>query len=344
MNEKANTQPFADQGRWTAIHNFVFDEIMPVVSGNTFKVLSLIIRRTKGHDQKSAALSYGEIMDGTGIKSEATINKALDELAGIETFGSALILVKRGEENGVTSHRANRYALNRKFVFDSAKVAPTTENHASKNEAYASKNEASINSHASKNEASHASKNEASFYIQEQYKETKSNTWNECESTHAQDFSRSQVTHSQPPPDTQTKLHTHRPILVAMCKICGDRDPDNIRNLLTQKEAKALPALIPFLLKQADGDESKACENIKAYFAPNVWPFQRPPQIWQLQSEYNTQKQIFEKGHDNGTNQPARRDGEYLTSAEKRAASWDRVEQRIKARFSDPCAYVGDRR
>lgn len=171
-------QPFADQGNWTPIHNLILDEIMPRVSGNTYKVLSLVIRRTKGYHQRSAPLSYADIQEGTGIKSEATINKALDLLAGTELFGSALILVKHGESAGVASHKANRYALNRKFVLDF---------QASKNEACALKNEASQPAPQKKNEACKASKNEVSYPIQEQLKETNTKYEDEemCETQNA---------------------------------------------------------------------------------------------------------------------------------------------------------------
>jgi hypothetical protein len=40
-------KPFADQGNFTAIHNYVFDVIMPSLPPNAWKVLCFVIRKTQ---------------------------------------------------------------------------------------------------------------------------------------------------------------------------------------------------------------------------------------------------------------------------------------------------------
>jgi phage replication O-like protein O len=73
-------KPFADQGNFTAIHNYVFDVIMPSLPPNAWKVLCFVIRKTHGWQKRSDHLSYSQIVEGTGIKSPATISAALKEL------------------------------------------------------------------------------------------------------------------------------------------------------------------------------------------------------------------------------------------------------------------------
>lgn len=109
---------FAESGHYTEMHNLAFDLIMPRVSGNAWKVLCLIIRKTKGWGKRSDDLSYDQIQVGTGIRSDTTIAKVLDELKDKTLFGSPIILVKGNQKTGITSHKANAYALNRNFFIE----------------------------------------------------------------------------------------------------------------------------------------------------------------------------------------------------------------------------------
>jgi hypothetical protein len=109
---------FAESGHYTEMHNLAFDLIMPRVSANAWKALCLIIRKTKGWGKKSDELSYEQIKQGTGISSDTTVAKILAELQDVGQFGSPIILVRGSQKNGVTSHKANRYALNRNFFLE----------------------------------------------------------------------------------------------------------------------------------------------------------------------------------------------------------------------------------
>lgn len=73
-------RPFTDQGNYVAIHNAVFDVIMPTLPANAWKVLCYVIRETKGRQEDSKGLPYSQIKRGTGIKSDATISTALHTL------------------------------------------------------------------------------------------------------------------------------------------------------------------------------------------------------------------------------------------------------------------------
>lgn len=73
-------KPFARQGHYTAVDNAVLDEIMPMLSGNEWKVLSLIIRQTIGWQKDIDGIAYSQFRDGTGIKSNTTIQKSINEL------------------------------------------------------------------------------------------------------------------------------------------------------------------------------------------------------------------------------------------------------------------------
>lgn len=113
-------KPFAEQGFFTQTHNLLYDVIMPIASGSEWKVLSFVLRRTKGKKRKNASLAYAEIKAGTGIKSDTTIANALEELTRAENskFGSAVLLSQTAEERQVSRREATRYALNPSFGLD----------------------------------------------------------------------------------------------------------------------------------------------------------------------------------------------------------------------------------
>jgi len=102
----ATIRPFADQGNFTQIHNFVFDELMPKMDGTTFKVLMFIIRKTVGWGSEWDTLSYSQIMTGTGIASRATISKCIN---GLEEM--SLIVCVSGKDK----REPNTYYLNTNY-------------------------------------------------------------------------------------------------------------------------------------------------------------------------------------------------------------------------------------
>lgn len=73
-------RPFVDQGNYVAMHNSVFDVIMPALSGTAWKVLCFVIRETKGRNEEQSDLAYSVIKQGTGIKSDTTVSTVLKTL------------------------------------------------------------------------------------------------------------------------------------------------------------------------------------------------------------------------------------------------------------------------
>lgn len=100
-----NLRPFAEQGHYTAIHDPVFDEVMPRCPGNVFKVLMFVIRKTRGWGKDSDRLSVGEIQDGTGIGSENTARVALAWLLDQR-------MIQRVDGYSARDQRPYAYALN----------------------------------------------------------------------------------------------------------------------------------------------------------------------------------------------------------------------------------------
>lgn len=89
---KQTVRPFDTRDSYTKMHNYAFDVIMPQLSGNTWKVLCFIIRKTKGWGKDAERLSYPTIKAGTGIASDTTLSKAIKELTElkyIETHADA---------------------------------------------------------------------------------------------------------------------------------------------------------------------------------------------------------------------------------------------------------------
>jgi hypothetical protein len=100
-------RPFAEQGHYTAVHDAIFDVIMPICPPNAYKVLLFIIRKTRGWEKDSDRLSVGQIQRGTGISSENTARAALAWL-----LEQRMILKVDGYS--APDHVAYEYALNAK--------------------------------------------------------------------------------------------------------------------------------------------------------------------------------------------------------------------------------------
>ncbi|MFD2532545.1 replication protein [Gracilimonas halophila] len=65
---------------FTAYPNFIIKEVMPHIDGNTFKVLSLIVRKTLGHHKKYDRIALSQFEEKTGL-SRNTVLKALKYLS-----------------------------------------------------------------------------------------------------------------------------------------------------------------------------------------------------------------------------------------------------------------------
>ena len=107
-----------DAGHWFPIYNAAFDSIMPRLSPNAWKVLCVVIRQTWGWvadpdgDPKIRRqwdrISYSQFQSKSGIKSRATVSKALNECLA----KGCLLRHQVGTERG---RPAYAYALNRDF-------------------------------------------------------------------------------------------------------------------------------------------------------------------------------------------------------------------------------------
>lgn len=110
---KKIVKPFFNYDEWTMTHNVIIDDIMPKLSGSAWKVLTVIIRKTKGFHKECDELSFSQIKEKTGIKSSTTVSEALKDL---ERMG--IIKVDRPDLSGDDPARfwkSNIYSLNLDF-------------------------------------------------------------------------------------------------------------------------------------------------------------------------------------------------------------------------------------
>lgn len=92
-------KPFERQGHFTAVDNVIIDKILPFISGNAWKVLSLILRR---NHEDSVSVSYVQISEGTGIGYGA-LRSATRELWGI-----GLVIIRKTNKVGTLSYEINQ--------------------------------------------------------------------------------------------------------------------------------------------------------------------------------------------------------------------------------------------
>lgn len=69
------------------IANSVIDEYLSKMSGNALKCYILIVRKTRGWQKTHDSLSISQIQKATGIKSEETVQKAINELVELGLIG-----------------------------------------------------------------------------------------------------------------------------------------------------------------------------------------------------------------------------------------------------------------
>jgi hypothetical protein len=107
--------------QFTQVPNQIFDDLMPLLNPAAFKIVCLIYRKTRGWHKDIDQISFSQILEGTGIKSTATVAKHIDSL-----HKGGIILRTRGG----TTWDANSYALNPKFDTSTLKneVEPTLKN------------------------------------------------------------------------------------------------------------------------------------------------------------------------------------------------------------------------
>ena len=111
------------------ISNSVIDEYLSRMSGNAWKCYGLIVRKTRGWQKTHDSLSTSQIQKATGIKSEETVEKAINELIELGLIGkqsrsglpNVYFLIsdpKKGstppQKNGVTPPQKNGGHINTK--------------------------------------------------------------------------------------------------------------------------------------------------------------------------------------------------------------------------------------
>lgn len=104
-------KPFAQQGNFTIVHNYIFDTLLHELTGSELKVLLAVVRATTGWDQPSAKMSYAELSDATGLARSTAIE-------GVKSLAERDLIVVYS-----TPGEANELALNRDYsVDDSPKI------------------------------------------------------------------------------------------------------------------------------------------------------------------------------------------------------------------------------
>jgi hypothetical protein len=94
-------RPFDPRVNYTRFHNYLLDVIMPELRPNSWKLLCFIVRKTTGWHKDAEQLSYSQLRNGTGIKSDPTLSAAIKDLVEL---GYITILTYEWE--------ANTYSLN----------------------------------------------------------------------------------------------------------------------------------------------------------------------------------------------------------------------------------------
>jgi len=96
------------------IANSVIDEYLSKMSGNALKCYILIVRKTRGWQKTHDSLSVSQIQKATGIKSEETVEKAINELVDLGLIGKQsrvglpnVYFLISDPKNGVTPPQKN---------------------------------------------------------------------------------------------------------------------------------------------------------------------------------------------------------------------------------------------
>lgn len=118
-------QPFIEQGHYTSVHDEIFDVVMPKCPPNAWKILCLVVRKTRGWRKEQDTIAYSQIREGTGIRSDETISKSLKWL-----IKENLLEVDRGKDRD-GHQRVSKYSLNREYRIEQTpeiEVEPTPGN------------------------------------------------------------------------------------------------------------------------------------------------------------------------------------------------------------------------
>lgn len=99
---------------WTPVHNYVFDEIMPKLSPNGWKVLCVAIRQTLGWAgdglggrKEWDTISYAQFLEKTGIGSDKTLTRALKECLNFGYLLRRQVGTHQGTRKPIYAYRLN---------------------------------------------------------------------------------------------------------------------------------------------------------------------------------------------------------------------------------------------
>ena len=88
------------------VPNAIVDEALAKLSGNACKIYLLIVRKTRGWNKPADFISFSQIRKFTGISSNETINKAMDELVNYR-----LVKVKNGNQKTSNEYYINDFGI-----------------------------------------------------------------------------------------------------------------------------------------------------------------------------------------------------------------------------------------
>ena len=94
------------------VPNAIVDEALAKLSGNACKIYLLIVRKTRGWNKPADFISFSQIRKFTGISSNETINKAMDELVNYR-----LVKVKNGNQKTSNEYYINDFGITENVKF-----------------------------------------------------------------------------------------------------------------------------------------------------------------------------------------------------------------------------------
>lgn len=332
-NSSQTVFPFLEQGHFTPMHNSLFDYVQPRLSLSAWAVLCVIVRNTKGWGKKHDRISYSQIKCGTGIKSDATIAKALKELLSDTTFGTALVLCQTPEANRKSQRNGNDYALNPRFEVEL--FGPKTQQkprfrsleNEERTSEKVSKNEEREVFRSSKNEVVRSSKNEDTKEINKTILVTSNvgvggtnNVREKIEPAEPPARPPKQISQNSSSQNVVTAITIPSPIREALNSLC-EYPPDE-NNPRDQQELKQL---FPFLSERYNTSEA-AAQGITDTF--KFWDRDTPPKLSQILREWPRMEKRA-KGESNATTKQSNHN---LTPRQRASEDRDRIRQRLLQR------------
>lgn len=100
----------------TQFSNDAIDYIMPHVSANAWRIITVVIRKTYGWHKRKDRISFSQFISLTGIKNKSTLSNALSEC--LEK--GVLLRHKKGN--------SFEYELNRNYILEKERYGNCTEN------------------------------------------------------------------------------------------------------------------------------------------------------------------------------------------------------------------------